>query len=720
MRTEFVVSGMDCAEEVALLRGALEPLPGVGELGFDLLRRRLSVQHDPGRIDAEALCRAIDATGMRAEALAPDGPPPAPVPSGFRRRHLALTGATGLVAAGLVLHLAQAGPAAALGGHEPPIEARLCYLLAAVLGIVPLLPRAAAAARRLRPDMYLLMVVAIAGALVLGEWLEAATVAVLFELSLLLEAASVGRARRAVEALLDLTPPEAVRLAAAEGDATGRREQRVPAGAVRAGDRLLVRPGERVPVDGTVRAGHSELDQSALTGEPLPVDRGPGEPVLAGSINGSGAIEVEASGGAADSTLARVARLVEQAAARRSPTERFVERFARVYTPAVLVLAAAFALLPPLLGGREVLASVYDALVLLVIACPCALVISTPVSMAAALAAAARHGVLVKGAAFLEVAARPGCLALDKTGTLTAGRARLVEVVPLEGHDPQRLLGLAAAVESHGRHPLARAIVAAARERGLSLPGTRDARELPGRGAEAVIDGEHLWLGSHRLLEERGQETPEMHRRIEQLESAGHTVVVVGREHHVCGLLVLGDETRPEAVAALMALRSLDVGPLVLLTGDNAGTARALAERLGLDEVHAELLPQDKLAVVEELAARHGRAVMVGDGVNDAPALAGASLGIAVGGAGHDVALETADIVLLAPDLLRLPWLVAHARRTLATVRFNIGLSLLVKAAFLALAATGEATLWSAIAADMGVSLLVVLNALRLLVPARR
>jgi Cd2+/Zn2+-exporting ATPase len=555
------------------------------------------------------------------------------------------------------------------------------------------------------------MFVAIAGALLLGDWMEAATVATLFALSLQLEAWSVGRARRAVEALLDVTPAHA-HVLSPSGDRSARL---VPAAEVPPGSLILVRPGDRVPLDGTIESGASELDESPLTGESRPVAREVGERVWAGTINGTGALDVRTTRRADDTTLARVVRLVEGAQGRRGPSERFVERFARVYTPLVMALAVLVCVLPPLLSARTFGAAFYDALVLLVIACPCALVISTPVSVVCALATAARQGVLVKGGRAIEEPARMRCVAFDKTGTLTAGRPAVESVVPFDHHDEHDLLCVAAAVEAQGSHPVGKAILARATGAGCPHKTARRVRHLPGRGAEAEVDGRAWWLGSHRLLEERGQETPEVHAHIERLEAEGRTVVILGNERHVCGLLVLADEARPAAAGALSELRALGLAPLVMLTGDHAGAARALAGRLGLDEVRAGLLPADKLAAVEALLAEHGHVAMVGEGVNDAPAMARASLGIAMGAAGSDAAIETADVVIMADDLTRLPWLVRHSRRTVAIIRQNIVAALGIKALFIVLAATGHATLWAAIAADMGVSLAVVVNALRLL-----
>jgi Cd2+/Zn2+-exporting ATPase len=723
--------GLDCAEEVLALRHALEPLEGVDELGFDLLSQRLTVHFDRERIGVAALGEAIGRTGMRAVPWTDaDAQPAAASADRWRdpRLWLAAAGAASLVL-GVLWHLLSGGALLpALTGRSPPDASRALYVFAAVAGLLPLLPKAVAAVRGLRPDMHLLMAVAIAGALLLGDALEAGTVGALFALSLQLESWSIARARRAVAALLDLSPREAEMLhepgpagvAAGEddGDPAHRHGHRVPAAQVAPGSLVRVRPGERVPLDGQVVAGRSEVDESPITGESRPVAKQPGDEAFAGTINGRGALELRTTRPADDTMLARITRLVVEAQSRRGPSERFVERFARVYTPVVLALAALAAVVPPLLLGRAWGTSIYDALVLLVIACPCALVISTPVSVVCALASAARRGVLVKGGRLIEAPATIRALALDKTGTLTTGRPVVTRVIPFDHHDEHDLLCRAAAIETRSRHPLGEAIVARAQQGGCPHLPARDVRALPGRGAEATLEGRAWWIGSHRLLEERGQETPEVHATLERLEAEGRSVVILGNERHVCGLIVLEEQPRAEAAAAIAALHALGIQPIVMLTGDTAGAARALGARLGLDEVRAGLLPQDKLAEVRALVERHGAVAMVGDGVNDAPALAASHLGVALGAAGSDVAIETADVVIMSDDLARLPWLIRHSRRTVAIIRANIAASLAIKAAFIVSALLGWASLWGAIAADMGVSLIVVVNAMRLLGPS--
>jgi Cd2+/Zn2+-exporting ATPase len=508
---------------------------------------------------------------------------------------------------------------------------------------------------------------------------------------------------------MDLAPPVA-RVRRSDGREEAVSPDQVPVGTV-----FVVRPGEKLPLDGRVIAGQSEVNQAPITGESVPLPKGPGDPVFAGTINGNGALEAECTKPAADTTLAHIIRMVGAAQSRRAPSERWVEAFARYYTPAVMALALGVLLVPPLLLGASWAEWTYRALVLLVIACPCALVISTPVSIVAALASAARHGVLIKGGVYVEAPARVRAVAFDKTGTLTEGRPGVVEVVPLNGHDEREVLERVAAMEARSSHPIARAISAHAEAQGVRPAPAEDFRQVPGKGATARFDGRRFWVGSHRYLEERGQETPDVHDRLAAMSGTGRTVVVVGNDDHVCGLMALADVIRPPARRVIAELRAAGVEHVVMLTGDNRGTAEAVARAVGVDEVLAELLPEDKVRAMEELVARYGSVAMVGDGVNDAPALGRATVGIAMGAAGSDAAIETADIALMSDDLGKLPWLVRHSRHTLGVIRQNVALSLGVKGVFVALTFVGLTSLWAAIAADMGASLLVIFNGLRLL-----
>jgi Cd2+/Zn2+-exporting ATPase len=711
----FKIQGMDCAEEVVTLRKAVGPLVGGEErLSFDILNGRMSLS-GPVKVTAEDIERAVARTGMRAE---PYQAGTQPVTDNHQKVQTILTIASGIcVVIGFGLHVALTGSfSAALkegSAANAPLAAITAYLLAIALGGRFVVVKAWYAAQRLRPDMNLLMTIAVAGAIGIGDWLEAATVAFLFSLSLTLEAWSVGRARRAIETLLDLAPAT-VHVMDDRGVAT-----EVPAATVPPGARFLVKPGDRIALDGKVVSGRSSVNQAPITGESTPVAKEQGLDVFAGTINGAGALEIESTKHAQDTTLAQIIRMVETAQSRRSLSEQWVEKFARYYTPVVIVLAVAVALLPPVVLGASWETWFYSALVLLVIACPCALVISTPVSIVAALASAARAGVLIKGGAYLEIPAKLKAIAFDKTGTLTVGRPTVLAVTPLNDHSEADLLARAASLEARSTHPLARAVLEYSAARGIAPLPAQNVEIFPGKGLRGTLDGRDFWLGSHRYLEERAQETPQIHDQAEAYERDGQTVVAIGNDGHVCGLIAIADWIRPEAPQAVAALRAAGVMRLVMLTGDNKTTAQKIAAQSGVDEARSELLPADKVATIEKLVAEYGSVAMVGDGINDAPAMATASLGIAMGAAGSDAAIEAADIALMSDDLSKLPWLIAHSRRALRIIRQNVAFALGVKAIFMVLTAIGLASLWGAIAADVGASLLVVANGLRLLRPSR-
>lgn len=713
---QFKVVGMDCAEEVSVLKREVGPLVGGEEnLTFDILNAKMTVLAEDA--DPKSIAAAVARTGMSTEPWV-DRPEPV-TRAGFwqRQGRSLMTGASGVcLLLAILLHgiaegdfLAAFGPETPGHGHDIPAASKLLYLIAITTAGWYVLPRAWFAVRRFSPDMNLLMTIAVGGAIAIGEWFEAGAVYFLFSVSLLLESWSVGRARRAVEALMDLAPP-VVRVLRANGST----EELSPAQVV-PGTRFLIRPGERIPLDGKVESGQSDVNQAPITGESKPVLKEESSDVFAGTINGDGALEVVSTKPPGETTLAHIIRMVAESQSRRAPTERWVERFARIYTPAVMALAVAVLLVPPLLLAASWSEWLYRALVLLVISCPCALVISTPVSIVAALAASARNGVLVKGGAYMEAPARLRAIAFDKTGTLTEGKPQVLSVVPLNGHTEHELLSRAAALESRSDHPLARAIVRHAEKNGVAINSVEGLRILKGKGAAGSIAGREFWLGSHRYLEERGQETVEVHAKAAELSQAGRSVVAVGNEEHVCGLIALGDAVRPDAKATVGSLRHLGVKRIVMLTGDNRDTAAAIAAETGVDEFHAELLPADKVRLIEKLVGDFESVAMAGDGVNDAPAMARASIGIAMGAVGSDAAIEAADIALMSDDLVKLPWLIRHSRRTLRIIKQNITVSIGVKVVFVALTFAGYASLWAAISADMGVSLLVIFNALRLL-----
>lgn len=717
-RQVFKVKGMDCAEEVAVLKGAVGPLVG-GEdrLAFDVLNGRMIVLPGARAVPNAHIQDAVRRTGMIAEVWqARGGNPKRTGDDRSRNVHIWLTALSGLFTlVGFCFHAFTEGPEDAyalfsshIGTRAIPVAELMSYALAVAFGARFVVAKAWHAALRLRPDMNLLMTIAIVGAMAINEWFEAATVAFLFSLSLTLESWSVGRARRAIAALLDLAPPT-VRVLRSGAEVS------IPAADAEVGTRFIVRPGERIALDGRVVGGQSSVNQAPITGESMPVAKQTGADVFAGTINGEAVLEVESTKIASDTTLARIIGLVEEAHANRAQSEQWVERFARVYTPVIFATAILVAIVPPLALDQAWAEWLYRALVLLVIGCPCALVISTPVAIVAALASAARQGILIKGGTFVEIPASLRAIAFDKTGTLTLGKPEVVDVVPLSGHTEDELVERAAALEMRSTHPLAQAILACARRRNLSIASAQNVTVLPGKGVTGTFHSEDFWLGSHRYLVERGQDSREVNTRAEALELGGKTVVVIGNRTHVCGLIAVADAIRPGIQETLQAARKAGISKVVMLTGDNRATAEAIGRDAGVDEIRSELLPEDKVGEIDRLVGRYGSVAMVGDGVNDAPAMARASLGIAMGAIGSDAAIETADIALMTDDLAKLPWLIHHSRRTLGVIRQNIAFALGVKVLFVALTFVGYATLWGAIAADVGASLLVVFNALRLL-----
>lgn len=556
-------------------------------------------------------------------------------------------------------------------------------------------------------DMNFLMTVAAVGAVAIGEWHEGAMVVFLFSLGNTLQAFTMDKTRQSIRSLMRLAPKEA------QVQRDGR-EMTLPVEEILLGDVIIVRPGERVAMDGVVRQGTSAVNQAPITGESIPVDKVAGDRVFAGTINGNGSLEVVVDHLVADNTLSRIMHLVEVAQSQRAPSQQLVDRFAAYYTPIVILLAVAMATIPPLLG-YDFASWFKKALIMLVVSCPCALVISTPVSIVSAIGNASRNGVLIKGGAYLEAMGKVRTIAFDKTGTLTSGQVKLGEMLPL-ACDEESLLRVAAALESRSEHPLAQAIVRAAQERQMDLPPVADFQALTGSGATGWVKGHQFWIGNQRLVEQVGLAvSTKVLAAVARLQTAGHTVVFLLDANHIYGLLALSDVVRPEAVNAANELRQAGVQSLVMLTGDNKRTAAAIGQQVGIDEVTAELLPEDKVAAISGLADKYQHVAMVGDGVNDAPALAAASVGIALGVAGTDTAIETADIALMADDLTKLPWLMRLSRKTVGIIGQNIVLSLVIKGVVLMLTFMGRAELWMGVLADTGAALLVIANGMRLM-----
>ncbi|AOS44083.1 putative cadmium-transporting ATPase [Lacunisphaera limnophila] len=577
-----------------------------------------------------------------------------------------------------------------------------------------LLPKAWRSVRRLQPDINLLVVFAAIGASVIGEWVEASAVVFLFGVAEWLEGWADRRARRATEALLELAP----KIAVVKRDG---RFVEVSVDQVALGETVATKSGMGIPLDGVVLSGESAVNQAPITGESVPVDKKPGDTVFAGTINGEGSLEIKVTKTTGDTTLARIIRLVAEAQEQKAPTQRFVDVFARYYTPAVTAVALLVFLVPPLLMEGDWNTWLYRACVLLIIACPCALVISTPVSIVAGLTALARRGVLVKGGAHLETIGRLKGLAVDKTGTITEGKPQVLGVELLGSATMSQVLAVAASIDDHSAHPLAKAVVAHAKFQKTPYGRATKYQARSGRGAEGLIDGHAYFVGNHRFAHELGVCSESVETRLAAIEARGQSVVVVGHRPHdgckgeVLGIIAIGDTLRPNAKAAIAALHEAGVEQVVMLSGDNQRTAEFIARQVGIDEARGDLLPNDKVEAVKALRAKHGVVGMVGDGVNDAPAMATANIGIAMGAAGTDAAIETADIALMQDELGKIAETIRLGRRTLGIIHFNIAFALSLKAVFLVLTLIGYASLWLAIMADTGATLLVIANALRLL-----
>ena len=745
------VEGMDCASCVAKVTRAVERLPGVSGVEVNLMAERLTLQLGvDGRADAvEAQVAALGYATTRLDGgrtPAPSGGPQGA--SGHVHAHDHHDGhdhqhghdRNGAAAAAAEA-AAPAGHAHSHADHDDPADAEkawwatgkarlvwiLCglvlgayalslalperltyplFLAATLVALVPFGRRAIALARAGSPfSIETLMCTAAIGAAIIGAAEEAAVVVLLFAVGELLENVAAGRARAGIRALAGLMPRSALRLRA-----DGTTEQ-VGADRLAVGDLVLVRPGDRVPCDGVIEEGTSALDESPVTGESVPVARGPGEDVLAGSINAEGAIRVRVTRAAADNTIARIIRMVEDATASRAPTQRFIERFSAWWTPGAMIVALLVICIPPFALGWDWWTSLYRGLAVLLIACPCALVISVPAAMASGLSAGARRGLLIKGGAALEAIGSARTVAFDKTGTLTEGRPRVTDVLPAEGRDAEQVLALAAAVEQGSAHPLAKAILAEAAARAVIVPAAEAQSAVPGRAVVGTVAGLRVSVGSPRHARESGADGGALVPSLERLEGEGKTVSVVLAGGVVVGLIALRDEPRADAAAGVAAISALGVRP-VMLTGDNRRTGEAIAISLGLD-AKAELLPDDKLREIGRLRER-GAVVMVGDGINDAPALAAASVGVAMGG-GTDVALETADAAVLKDRVTGVAELVSLSRATMANVKQNVAVAVGLKGVFLVTTMLGITGLWPAILADTGATVLVTLNALRLL-----
>ncbi len=695
--TKLSIAKMDCPTEETLIRNKLGTVAGVADLDFNLMQRTLSVRH-ANQVLPDVLV-ALQALGFEAQVVdtaevASPSAAPVTTPTNWWPLGISLVTAS---AAEAVYWLHN-------GNHWSVV---VLALVAVFTGGLSTYKKGWIALKNRNLNMNALMSIAVTGAMLIGHWPEAAMVMVLFALAEVIEAKSLDRARNAIRGLLDLTPEQAT---VQQADGTWRE---VGAKQITIGARVRVKPGERIALDGEVLEGRSAVNQAPITGESLPVEKSPGDSVFAGTINESGSFEYRVTALANNSTLARIIHAVEAAQGSRAPTQRFVDQFARWYTPVVFGVAIAVALLPPLFMGAAWLDWIYRALVLLVVACPCALVISTPVSIVSGLAAAARHGILIKGGVYLEEGRKLRWLALDKTGTITHGKPAQTDFVTWGNALASDSRSIAASLAARSDHPVSKAVAQAAQTDGVALLDVAEFNALPGRGVQGQINGATYHLGNHRMLEELGQCTPELEQRIAALETAGKTVVMLVGAKGVHGLFAVADTIKGSSKRAIAELHALGINT-VMLTGDNPHTAQAIAAQAGIDRAQGNQLPDDKLREVEQLS-RNGKVGMVGDGINDAPALARADIGFAMGAAGTDTAIETADVALMDDDLRKIPTFVRLSRATAQVLMQNIVLALGIKAVFLVLTFTGHATMWMAVFADMGASLLVVGNGLRLL-----
>lgn len=697
----YRIHKMDCPTEERLIRNKLEPMPGIHELRFNLIQRELTVRHELP--DDQPILAALETLGME-----PEREDDADCKScgrddekGGAVSHTAklLVGISGIAAFAAEI-------SGWLGADEGSIQVIALSLLAILTGGIQTAKKGWIALKTLTMNINFLMVIAVMGAMVIGEWPEAAMVTFLFALAEMIEAYSLDRARNAIRDLMEMAP-EMAWVRQPDGSWKESMASDVPLNAT-----VQVKPGERIPLDGTIVEGQSTINQAPITGESMPVEKKPGDTVFAGTLNERGSFIFTVTANQGNTTLARIIRSVQEAQSERAPTQRFVDQFSRYYTPAIVLLAVLIATVPPLFLDAEFRPWLYRALVTLVIACPCALVISTPVTVVSGLAAAARRGILIKGGVYLEEGRKLKALALDKTGTLTHGKPVLTDIRVLGTLTGEKALEIAASLNALSEHPVAHAIVEKA---ALSQPLTVSGFEaMTGRGVNGVIGGTRYYLGNHRLAEELGVCGEHVESLLLPLEAEGKTAVVLATDQQALCVFAVADTVRTTSVEAVAALQQLGVH-CVMLTGDNDTTAKAIAAHVGIEDARGNMLPEDKLKAMEELRQQYGVVGMVGDGVNDAPALARASIGFAMGAAGTDTALETADVALMEDDLRRIPLFFNLSRKTSAILKQNISLSIGIKAVFLALNFAGVATLWMAVFADMGASLIVVLNGLRLL-----
>jgi Cd2+/Zn2+-exporting ATPase len=693
-KTIYRIMGLDCGDCAAKLEKRVAMLAGVTSATINFATAKMTVEHT---VDDAVILLAVQQAGYSAETEKGYSRRPLAAPIWWKNVRTLATLASGtLLAAALTLSW--------LGLPENFVTP--LYALAAATGGFHAARSGLYGLRTLSLDMNFLMSAAIIGAAVLGEWGEGATVAFLFSLGNTLQTYTMEKTRRSIESLMELAPPEAL-------VRRGKRESRLPVEEIAVGDIIIVKPGERIAMDGTVVDGASAVNQATITGESIPVEKTPGDPVYAGTVNEQGALEIRVTQIAANSTLAKIFHLIEEAQGQKAPSQQFVDVFAKYYTPLVLAAAAGVMTLPWLLFQQPFAPWFYNGLVLLVISCPCALVISTPVSIVSAIGNASRNGVLIKGGAYLEEMSAITAIAFDKTGTLTQGRPVVTDIVVVDGTTETEVLKIAASIENRSEHPVARAVVQ--RARGLELHPVQQFKALVGRGARAEIDNRLMYIGNPRLFGELGHDLRPYEQTLAGLEQQGKTVLLLGSKERIKALIAVADTLRENSREIVKSLHQAGLKHIAMLTGDNRRVAGAIAATLDLDAFYSDLLPEDKVAAIKRLQMEYGKVAMVGDGINDAPALASATVGIAMGVAGSDTALETADVALMTDDLGKLAYIMRLSRKTVAIIKQNIGFSVLIKVIFILFLCFDMATLWLAVFADTGASLLVTLNAMRLM-----
>ncbi len=696
--TTFVVNDMCCSSEERLIRKKLGTVEGVEIRGINLIEKTVNVNHSCA---TGSILSALDDIGMKASLLND-----VVETQSFWNKHgvLILTVFSGVMLAVGLLRSAFVGT---------DVFAIVLFLAVVLASGWEIILKGFKAIKNISLDMNFLMMIATAGAMTIGKWGEGAMVMFLFALAEMLERFSLKRSRNAIQSLMRFAP----KVARVVTENETAMPVMIDVENIRIGQHIVIRPGEQIPLDGVIVSGTSSVNQAQITGESTPVQKNIGDTIFAGSYNERGALEIEVTKAHNDTMLARIVRLVEEAQESRAPINSLVDTFARYYTPIVFTLACVVALVPTLFFHQEFSLWFYKALVLLVIACPCALVLSTPVTIMSGLANAARRGVLIKGGRFLEILGSIKAIAFDKTGTLTKGSPRVTDVISLNSLSNNDILSIASRVEHHSEHHLATAVKQKATEQNILLNGNSlyHFESLPGKGVRAEIDGKVYIVGSHQYIEELSLCSAEIEHQLEQLERNGKTTILLATEHEVLGIIAIADELRNEAVSIIKKLHTLGIEKTILLTGDNRATAKLIAEQAGIDELQHEVLPDQKVAHITELRKRYGMVAMVGDGVNDAPALASATVGIAMGKTGTDVSLEAADVVLISDELGKIPYAIGLSRKTVQIIKQNITIALVTKVIFLTLALFGKASLWMAIIADDGATLAVILNGLRVL-----